>query len=286
MKNSLPFHKLSGAGNDFIIIDGRNGDLPLAHLADLARAICRRKLSVGADGLIVIDRSENADFKWHFFNADGSVADMCGNGARCAARFAFLNGIAGARMRFETGAGLIEAQVTGDQVRVLLTPPHSLVLDISLRVEDMTLRVGSINTGVPHVVAPVENIAAVDVFRTGRALRHHEHFAPQGANVNFVQLLENQVVAIRTYERGVEDETMACGTGATAAALVLHHTHGLTSPVSIRTRSNAHLKIHFTPVPKGFEEVYLEGDARIIYQGELQAEAWNDIMNDKLLETL
>ena len=273
--NRLPFYKMSGAGNDFIIIDNRRGIVEIEDLSRFAARICRRKMSVGADGLFLIEKSERADFKWQFFNSDGSVAEMCGNGARCAARFAFLTGITGRELTFETLAGIIGASVEGEHVRIRLTAPRDMALNRMLNLPSASMTYSFINTGVPHVVVEVGEVESVDVVALGRQIRRHSDFAPAGANVNFVAPLAEDVFAIRTYERGVEDETLACGTGNVAAALILAARHGRPSPVTLSTRSGSRLKVYFERGGGQWEAVYLEGDARVIYTGELDEAAWN-----------
>ncbi|PIE67583.1 MAG: diaminopimelate epimerase [Deltaproteobacteria bacterium] len=270
----IPFYKMSGSGNDFIIIDNRRKQVPEDRLAQLVVGACRRKLSVGADGLMLIEDAKQADFKWRFFNADGSLPDMCGNGARCAARFAFLNGIAGRHMTFETLAGLIHAQVGDDGVRIRMTDPGDVAVRQSLKLDDTAVMVGSVNTGVPHVVMMVNDIEAVDVVTTGRKIRHHADYSPQGTNANFVDVADDGQIFIRTYERGVEDETLACGTGNVAAALVLACQRNMKPPVTLTTRSGSRLTVHFDRQEDRFTNVFLQGDARVIYQGQLWEEAW------------
>ena len=271
---TIPFLKMSGSGNDFIIIDNREAVVPEAQLMRLVIGACRRKMSVGADGMIFIERSANLDFKWRFFNADGSLPDMCGNGARCAARFAFIHGIADRQMAFETLAGTIEASVGDDTVKIRMTEPRDLKTGTILELEGTPTAVGSINTGVPHVVMVVDDIEAVAVVKTGRLIRYHPKFAPDGTNANFVAVDNNGTILIRTYERGVEDETLACGTGNVAAALILAHERGLSSPVMLTTRSGGKLTVHFDAQAGRFQDVFLEGDARVIYRGDLWEEAW------------
>ena len=277
MMKAIPFYKMSGSGNDFIIIDNRQAIVPENDLPGFVANICRRRISVGADGVILVENSAQVDFKWRFFNADGSVAEMCGNGARCVARFAYLTGIAGTRMSFETEAGLIMAQVIGEQAKIRMTDPQNLVLSQHIELENQTATFGQVNTGVPHVVIEVEDIEAVDVVGLGRRIRHHPHFAPAGTNANFVAALTPGLWSIRTYERGVEDETLACGTGNVAAALVLAAKYNVASPVTLKTRSGSDLKVYFHKQDGRFGDVFLEGDARIIYQGQLQPEAWQSL---------
>jgi len=272
--NGIPFFKMSGSGNDFIIIDNRQPVVPETRLTQLVVGACRRKLSVGADGLILIEASERVDFRWRFFNADGSLAEMCGNGARCAARFAFIHGIAPRKMAFETVAGIIEGEVGDAGVKIRMTEPAQLKTGYHLDLGGRPVVVGSINTGVPHVVMTVADIEAVDVVKTGRQIRHHPAFAPAGANANFVACGADGQIWVRTYERGVEDETLACGTGNVAVALILAHDRGLSSPVTLTVRSGGKLTVYFTRSGQRFRDVFLEGDARVIYRGELWEEAW------------
>ena len=271
----IPFSKLSGCGNDFIIIDNRTGLLEDAGGGEFAVRVCSRKMSVGADGLILIEPSQKgADFRWRFFNADGSPAGMCGNGARCAARFAHGAGIAGEEMTFETGAGLIRARIMGDRVNIQITEPSDLRTGMPLSLAGGTLTVHSIDTGVPHAVVSVPDVEGIDVVALGREIRHHPAFSPAGANVNFVSRLAGGDLVNRTYERGVEDETLACGTGSVAAALVLSLENGGRSPVRVRTRSGGWLTVHYRKADDRFTDVFLEGDARIVCRGELFEDAW------------
>ena len=269
----LRFCKMSGAGNDFLVIDHRIPQIAPERMAEFARLVCRRRFSVGADGIFFIEPSATTDFRWRFFNADGSEAEMCGNGARCVARFAWMHGIAPERMRFETLAGVIEASVAGSQVTIGMTVPHSLHLDREIEALGQRYTAHSINTGVPHLVVFVDDLEGTDVLGLGRALRTHPLFAPAGTNVNFVGRV-NGNFAVRTYERGVEAETLACGTGVTAAALIAAAKGQATSPVTIGTRGGATLVIRFVGGGLGpWSQVELEGPAQLIYRGELSEEA-------------
>jgi len=272
MQEGIPFYKMNGCGNDFILIDNRT-TLLATDPAAFSQSVCRRKLSVGADGLILIESSEAFDFQWQFFNADGSRAEMCGNGARCAARFARLLGMAEEKMIFLTDAGPIEAQMRGEQVRIKMTPPSDYreAVEVDLSVGRRT--VSSINTGVPHVVLETDRLEAADVVPLGREIRRHTRFAPAGTNVNFVQPDAENRLQVRTYERGVEDETLACGTGCVAAALVTALEKRWSSPIPVVTRSGGILTIYFEQDGDRFQDVYLEGDARIVYTGEIQPDA-------------
>jgi diaminopimelate epimerase len=270
----ITFYKMSGSGNDFIIIDNRSRIIDGLDLPKFIRAGCRRKMAVGADGLILIEPSDKADFRWQFFNSDGSRAEMCGNGARCAARFAVVNGIAKANLSFETDAGVVAGQVEGDRARVKMPDPMDLRLDYAIELKTGPVTVSSINTGVPHVVIMRDSVAEVDVFNLGREIRNHKAFAPAGTNVNFICRKGQGQLAIRTYERGVEDETLACGTGSIAGALVTSSKLDWNSPIDLTTRSGEVLRIHFNKNENVFDNVYLEGDARIIYTAQLGEEAW------------
>ncbi len=270
----IPFTKMSGTGNDFIIIDHRQPFLAAVDLAELARLVCRHKFSAGADGLILIEEDESEDFRWQFFNADGSRAEMCGNGARCAARFAYQKGIAqGKKMRFRTTAGVIAAEIKGSGVKIKLTMPTNLQMARSLDLGEVSKTVYSVNTGVPHVVCFVDDLAQVPVAEWGKTIRYHEVYQPAGTNANFVQSAPDGL-SVRTYERGVEGETMACGTGAVAAALIAVKIGQAKSPVRVTTSGGEELIIHLEGQGDGEQtEVYLEGPAKIIYDGHLQAEA-------------
>jgi diaminopimelate epimerase len=270
----IAFCKMSGSGNDFILIDNRDPRGAVEDWPRLVAKVCRRRMSVGADGLILIETSDRADFKWRFFNADGSAAEMCGNGARCAARYAFLNGIAKEQLAFETDVGVIQAHVAGDQVRIKMSAPRDMVLSDVVTLADYNLPISRINAGVPHVVMEVKDLARANVKSVGREIRQHSKFAPEGTNVNFIAPLGDALWGIRTYERGVEDETLACGTGSVAAALVLALRHNIASPITFKTLSGTCLKVYFQCQAEQFDEIYLEGDARVIYTGQMDPEAW------------
>jgi diaminopimelate epimerase len=263
---------MNGCGNDFILIDNRTAQLA-SDPSTFCKHVCRRKLSVGADGLILIESSEDFDFQWQFYNADGSRAEMCGNGARCAARFAYLEGIAGEKMIFLTDAGPIEAQMRGDQVRIKMTPPSDCRMEVDIDLSVGRRTVSSINTGVPHVVLEKDHLAEIDIVPQGREIRRHGHFAPAGTNVNFIQPEDGNRLQVRTYERGVEDETLACGTGCVAAALVTALGRQWPSPIPVVTRSGGILTIYFQKDGDRFRDVYLEGDARLVYTGQIQPDA-------------
>jgi len=272
----IQFFKMSGSGNDFILIDNRDHSLPVENLPEFVRTVCERKVSVGADGLIIIEDSEAFDFRWRFFNADGSEVGMCGNGGRCAARFAYLKGIGGARLSFETPAGIIDAEVKGDVVKLKLTDPYHLQVNLSIPVEERLFEISHINTGVPHVVHFVNDLDQFDVFNVGRIIRYHEQYQPEGTNANFVEVIDKHTIRVRTYERGVEDETLACGTGAVASALISSWKGLIEPPVSVRVMSGETLKIFFRKTDHGFEDIYLEGKAKVVYEGRMWEEAYRE----------
>ena len=270
----IEFFKMSGSGNDFILIDNRDSSLAVDDVVEFVKILCARKGSVGADGLIIIENSSQVDFRWRFFNADGSEVEMCGNGGRCAARFAFIRGIAPEKMSFETVAGIIDATVKGDAVKLRLTDPRHLKLDYELKTMEGLFALSSINTGVPHVVCFVDDLEHADVFNTGRMIRYHEHYRPAGTNVNFVTVVDERAIRVRTYERGVEDETLACGTGSVASALIASRKGLVAPPVDVLVQSGERLRIYFDVTETGFENVYLEGSAKVVYQGLLWEESY------------
>ena len=269
----IAFWKMSGSGNDFIIIDNRDGKVPESEMGRLVERACRRRESVGADGLIFVTKSDQYDFAWRYFNADGGEVEMCGNGSRCVARFAFSKGIAGDKMTFETLAGPISAEVRDRTVKVLMPQPSNLQLDLDLIKEPSWVTVDSINTGVPHVVLQVEDLEGHPVVDEGRMLRYHALFSPQGTNANFIRVQGPDFIEIRTYERGVEDETLACGTGAMASVLVSSVRGMVTSPVRVKTSGGEELIIHFEKEDRGFKRVWLEGSTTLVYQAHLHEEA-------------
>lgn len=274
-KDTIPFFKMNGAGNDFILVDHRHPLFDQQELPDIVRKVCRRKFGVGADGFVLIESSDQADFKWQFFNSDGSVAEMCGNCARCAARFAYIQGIAPSTMHFETLAGIIGARVDGGtEVTITMTPAHSLELSREIVLDDTAITVHSMDTGVPHVVYFVDDIKAVDIDILGPALRYHPVFEPAGTNVNFVSIGQDRIY-VRTYERGVEEETYACGTGVVASALVTYFLDKITPPVLVETVGGDTLSVLFNPEQEEFEQhIQLKGPAHIMYRGELSSEVF------------
>ena len=268
--DNIEFWKMNGSGNDFILIDNRDGQVREEEMGRLVERACRRRESVGADGVIFVAPSDQYDFNWRYFNADGGEVEMCGNGGRCVARFAYLKGIAGDKMTFGTKVGPIYAEVVDRIVRVLMPNPTDLKIGIDLPLEAGWESVDFINTGVPHVVIQVKDLDEHPIFDQGRAIRYDSLFSPEGTNANFIKISGPDQIDIRTYERGVEDETLACGTGSIAAALIADVKGLVKSPVIVKTRGGESLKIYFKRVGDGFSEVYLEGNTTLVYKGRLQ----------------
>ena len=262
----LNFTKISGAGNDFILVDNRSGALK-GDLKKLAKKLSDRKRSIGADGLILLERSKQSDVRMRILNPDGSEAEMCGNGARCMARFAVDQKITGPKLSIETNAGVIYAQVRGEVVKAKMVDPWDLKIGFRVTIKGSRAALNFINTGVPHAVRLVNSVSTCDVKNLGRAIREHRYFAPNGTNVNFVALRRGNEIDIRTYERGVEDETLACGTGAVASAIISAETEKMASPVVVETRSGEKVKVHFEVAEGNFKNVYLEGSAKLVYEG-------------------
>jgi diaminopimelate epimerase len=263
----LQFTKMNGAGNDFVMVDNRSLQLSLDS-ATIAR-LCDRHRGIGADGLISVEPAQaDADFRMRYYNADGGEAEMCGNGARCFGRFAArLTGRTDA-VSFETLAGIITAQLRGNHVQIAMSQPHSLLLHQPLSVSGTDLEVHSLNTGVPHAVVWVDDLQNVDVRSLGAGLRYHPHFAPKGTNANFAQKIGPQQIAIRTYERGVEDETLACGTGMVACALTLQQLSGCKSPIQVTVRGGDTLEVAFERDGEDYRNVRLTGPADFVFEGQ------------------
>ncbi|MBL9168912.1 MAG: diaminopimelate epimerase [Verrucomicrobiales bacterium] len=266
----LEFTKMNGAGNDFILIDNRSGKIRLT--SEQVVRLCHRQRGVGADGvmLLVPSRTGKADWAWDFYNSDGSVAEMCGNGARCFARY--IQRVVGPceRTTFETGAGIITATFQGERVTVNLTAPRDEALNQLVPSSSGKLTVHSVNTGVPHAVVYVPDADKAMVQQLGAELRYHEHFKPKGTNVNFAQVLAPGAIRVRTYERGVEGETLACGTGVTAAALVSSRIHGFSSPVSVQVQGGDQLEVSFREEAGRFVDVNLCGPADFAFAGRIE----------------
>ena len=271
-QDALSFSKMAGGGNDFVVIDNRSGRI--GNATELTRRICTPHLSVGADGVVLIEDSSMADFRMRYLNADGSVGEFCANGTRCAARFAVLGGVAPPRMTIETEAGLVGANVdTGGTVTLSLTSPSDFRAERSLRVGDRLIHGSSIMVGVPHyVIFLTDELWSQDIVPLGRTIRMHADLQPQGANVNFVVVRDEHAIEVRTYERGVEAETLSCGSGVVASVATSALFARVKSPVSVQTRSGIILTVSFTMAGGELRDVRLRGDARLIYRSSLTAE--------------
>lgn len=264
---------MAGGGNDFVIIDNRGGRIGDA--TELTRRICTAHLSVGADGLILIEPSPRADFRMRYYNNDGSCGEFCANGTRCAARYAFLNGVAPRKMTIETDAGVVGAEVTdGTTVMLSLPSPHGFRRERPLRVGEKMIRGSSIVMGVPHyVIFESGDLWSLDILPLGRAIRFHPELKPDGgANVNFVFVRDEHSIEVRTYERGVEAETLSCGSGVVASVATSSLFGNVNSPVSVLTRSGIALEVAFTRDGNELRNVRLTGDARLIYRADLTPE--------------
>ena len=265
----FPFTKMNGAGNDFVVCDNRNRTFHFD--AETVARLCDRHRGVGADGLLAVEPAETgADFRMRYFNSDGGEAEMCGNGARCFARFAArLLPAVPEMISFETQAGLIRAKFRDGLVTVNMSDPHDLRPPKAIGA-GFPCVVHFINTGVPHAVVFVNDVEAVDVGILGATLRQHPAFAPKGTNANFAQVLSPGNLVLRTYERGVEAETLACGTGVCATALLHHIETGTPSPVSVKVRGGDSLQVDFERTDDGeFQNVALTGPADFVFDGTL-----------------
>ncbi len=255
--DTLQFFKFQATGNDFVMIDDRAQQFDTHNHALIAR-LCHRRFGIGADGLILIREHSEADFEMIYFNADGRLTSLCGNGSRCAVQFARMLGMVESKALFMTVEGLLEAEVEQDVVRLHMPSVRAVVSGQ-----------GSffVHTGSPHHVQYVDDIHAFDVVGTGRAIRHQPQYAPGGVNVNFIKELAENEIFVRTYERGVEDETLSCGTGVTAAAIVYGHQHN-TSEVLVMT-PGGELHVQFEKLAEGiFEQVHLKGAAKMVFSGQ------------------
>ncbi len=283
----IPFTKMVGTGNDFVVIDAVHQRL--SHLerqwSKVAKAWCDRHRGIGADGILLLEPSKVANVRMRIFNADGSEAQMCGNGARCVARLVSAwpsrrNGAVRSKegLTIETLSGTISAKVQGERIRVRMGLPRDLKPELRVQLDGSAIIGAFVNTGVPHYVVPVKGLTAVDVNRLGRALRNHADFAPSGTNVNFIEWADAPTprLRVRTYERGVEAETLACGTGMTAAVIIYGLRSGLAAggravELTVQPASGDLLTIGFRAQQEGSDiritDVIMDGAARIVYEG-------------------
>jgi len=268
---SVPFYKMQGCGNDFVVIDNREIGVPESVMDMWAQKICSRAFGVYADGLFFLENSDDPalDYRWHFYNSDGSRAEMCGNASRCAGKLAHAIELAPAEHTFGTDAGPIKAQVLLEgpnrgRVKVQLTPPVGTETNIKIDIDNQPMTIHFADTGVPHVVVFVDDIEALDIMDLGPKIRYHDHFAPAGTNVNFAQVKDENTMLLRTYERGVEAETYACGTGAAAAQLIANKL-GLTDDYAdLTTTGNEVLTIFLED-----GNIFLQGAAELTFKGDL-----------------
>ncbi|HEV2210768.1 MAG TPA: diaminopimelate epimerase [Verrucomicrobiae bacterium] len=261
---------MNGAGNDFVLIDNRTRKLDLTR--EQVVSLCDRHRGVGADGLILLVPclSGKADWAWQFYNSDGSTGEMCGNGARCFARFVQARTPTKGPFKFETEAGIISVAFQGERVTVTLSAPANLRLAEQVPLASGTQTIHSLNTGVPHAVLFVPDADQAMVMQLGPEIRRHRHFAPRGTNVNFVQVLEPGRIRVRTYERGVEGETLACGTGVTASALISSRVHHFSSPIQVQVQGGDILEVSFRESNGGFSDVRLNGPAEFVFEGRIE----------------
>jgi diaminopimelate epimerase len=263
----LNFAKMNGAGNDFVVVDNR--ELLLLLKGDQIARLCDRHRGIGADGLLAVEPAEKgADFRMRYYNCDGGEVEMCGNGARCFARFA-REFTGSDEITFETMAGPIKATFPDGLVRIDMGEPQDLALREELSVAGTTMEVHSVNTGVPHAVVFVNSIDSVNIDTAGAAIRYHEHFAPRGTNVNFLEMKDMNHIAIRTYERGVEGETLACGTGIVACAIIYHELEAAGAPVTVRVKGGDDLLVDFEELAGIYRSVTLTGPADLVFEGRI-----------------
>ena len=256
---------MNGAGNDFVLIDNRDGGVSLSR--EQIAKLCHRQRGVGADGLILLRNAEGeGDWAWDFYNADGSDAEMCGNGARCFASYIQHTLGGNGTLSFETACGLIRATIGDTTVTVNLTDPNGLALNETITTREGEQTVHSLNTGVPHAVLFVDDADAAMVDSLGKEIRHHDHFAPAGTNVNFVEILSPGKIRVRTYERGV-GETLACGTGVCASAIFAAQLNDWPADVQVTVLGGDTLQVAFESDGENFFNVQLAGPAQFVYEG-------------------
>ncbi len=270
-RKSIPFVKMTGAGNDFLLLEPLKG----INYKTLAPKMCDRSNGIGADGLLVLEPSKKTDYKMHIINADGSEPEMCGNGARCMASYIVrFKKPSKTLFGIETPAGIILGEAQGETSSVRLSEPKDYRPKIALTIQKRKIHVQYINTGVPHVIIPVEGLAKIDVRTIGRIVRYHKKFAPRGTNVNFIEQIKPGLVGVRTYERGVEDETRACGTGSVASALIAFmnlypDTRSKTgASMKVKTQNGDILAVTFDISDNSITNVWLKGPAKFIAQGD------------------
>ncbi len=274
-KVNIQFTKMSGAGNDFIMLDNRNEHLQLPW-QEVARQLCDRHFGIGADGFIVIEKSSIADFKMNYFNADGSYGGMCGNGGRCSAFFA-IGDSEKTEIKFEALDYIYFAKKSVGKIALSMKNPKDIIINKIIQLGEYEIKINFVNTGSPHVVIDSDQLpdelqtkkSSEGIRELGNLIRHHEAFAPEGANVNFIHYMAENFITMRTYERGVEGETLACGTGAVASAIMTSELFKIHSPIQIYTQGGEILTVSFTKTVKAYTDIRLIGSAKIIFTGSL-----------------
>lgn len=262
---------MHGAGNDFVMIENLDGAIELS--SSQVKALCDRRFGIGADGLILLNppASDAVEATMIYYNADGGRVDMCGNGARCFTSFAMQNGVGdGSSVSFLTDAGPMTATVDESEFTIRMTQVKDLLLDQRLDTEHGSYPYHFMNTGVEHVVVFVEDVKSIDIRPEGSAIRYHEAFAPKGTNANFAQAQADGVLRVRTYERGVEDETLACGTGVAAVAIAAVLKGLASQPVSILVAGGDVLTIDFKLEGEHVSEITLKGPAKNVFTGSIE----------------
>ncbi|MFD1707350.1 diaminopimelate epimerase [Siminovitchia sediminis] len=272
----VPFKKMHGCGNDFIIIDNREPIMNNLELSRFVQTVCTRRFHIGADGLMLLETSHIADFKMRYFNSDGSEGEMCGNGARCIVKYAYLMGAASDVMAFETLNGVYEGKILGENVQIKF--PSIPIKDFHLHQpfpSDENDFYHFAWVGVPHTVVmekAIDHIQDEDFMKWARKIRYNPAISPSGTNVNVVEICDEHQIKMRTYERGVEDETFACGSGATASAIISGLLDKVSSPVKVHTKGGV-LTISFRITEDEVQDICLEGNAVVVAEGELMSEA-------------
>jgi len=263
-KNALTFTKLSATGNDFILFDNRDKNFS-GEEHDFFRQICQRRQGIGADGILLIGTSDKFHFSLTYFNSDGYIGEMCGNGARAAAYYAFTHKLAPSEVEFDVLGVVYQAIVDGDWVKLFMPRPVEIRENPGVIEEPGFQEGGYLNVGVPHYVLFVGDVAKIDVETIGKKYRYHQAFQPWGTNVNFIEILDKSNLNIRTYERGVEQETLACGTGTISAAILAKLQKNIELPVTVHA-PGGDLCVDFD---NDMTKILLEGQVKIVYFGQL-----------------
>lgn len=270
----ITFHKMVASGNDFIVIDNRKRVIRDPHA--FSARVCRPHRGIGADGVLLIEPSKQSDFFLRIMNADGSEAESCGNGFRCVGLYAHKHLVFPKLMRVETLSGEVEIAVKRNMIRVKMVDPKDYRERVRLgrlKVSAVPSECAFVNTGVPHAVIFTQKLSSVPVHELGRLIRHHQMFQPRGTNVDFVEVNGPNSISVRTYERGVEAETLSCGTGVTASAVVAYVTERVSAPVKVKTKSGEAVQVYLKNTHGKIHDVYLEGGAKFVYEGRM--ETWN-----------